>query len=165
MARQDSTRRSGAGRHRWPGVSDARSRLCLVRSGSGDRGRQSPYRPQPATLFDGIGLKLPAMPEPKPAQPSSMSSSRQVMSDCPECNADLAVLRIPSDFGSDCALKFFELTDEPRGFSEERACVMTGFPYELARPLSVSDVKRNRSREILLRNWFRQATLKDKISR
>src|SRR5882757_4025515 len=93
MARQDSTGRSRAGRHRWLVVSDARSRLCMVRSGHGDRGCESPYRAEPAALFDGVGLKqAPPMapPEPKPAPPSS----RQVMSDCPQCSASLVVLRI-----------------------------------------------------------------------
>ncbi|MGH6644613.1 MAG: hypothetical protein ACRED3_18140 [Bradyrhizobium sp.] len=37
----------------------------------------------------------PAQPSSKPAQPSSNPpSSRQVMSNCPQCNASLAVLRI-----------------------------------------------------------------------
>src|SRR5882724_8637900 len=92
MARQDSTNRSRAGRHRWLGVSDARSRLCMVRSGRGDRGCESPYRPDPAALFDG-GLKMAApisQPEPKQAA----QTSRQVMSNCPQCSASLVVLRI-----------------------------------------------------------------------
>src|SRR5882757_6431606 len=91
MARQDSTRRSRASRHRWLGVSDARSRLCMVRSGRGDRGCESPYRAEPAALFDGIGLKQAVPPpEPRPATPSA----RQVMSNCPQCSASLVVLRI-----------------------------------------------------------------------
>src|SRR6266545_2350500 len=95
MARQDSTNRSRAGRHRWLLVSDARSRHCMVRSGSGDRGCESPYRPVQAALpdFALAGLKMAApvpQPEPKPApQPA-----RQVLSNCPQCSASLVVLRI-----------------------------------------------------------------------
>src|ERR1700716_874754 len=104
MARQDSTNRSRAGRHRWLGVSDARSRLCMVRSGRGDRGCESPYRPAPAALYDGAadafgrtpdlaasGLKM-AAPQPEPKQ--AAQPSRQAMSNRPQSSAWPGVLRI-----------------------------------------------------------------------
>src|SRR5436190_11288819 len=105
MARQDSTSRSRAGRHRWHIVSDARSRLRMVRSGRGDRPWESPYRPEQPALRDGpagafgrapdlalTGLNMAtpmSQAEPEPAP----KPSRPVMSSCPQCSAALAVLR------------------------------------------------------------------------
>src|SRR5438128_10110094 len=63
MARQNSTDRSRAGRHRWHVVSDARDRLRMVRSGRGDRPCEDPYRPQPAALRDGPAIGLGRTPD------------------------------------------------------------------------------------------------------
>src|SRR4051812_49274013 len=100
MARPDLTGRSRARRHRWHVVFNARSRLCVVRSGSGDSGRESSYRPLQATLSDagiaglaGLTIEWSKMitlvPQCEPEPPS-----KPVKSNCPDCDAELAVLRI-----------------------------------------------------------------------
>src|SRR5262245_11078124 len=99
MAREDSTGRSGTGDHRWHGVSDARSRLRVVGSGTGDRGREGPHRSVQAAVRDrdnaagGTHELAPADRVPVPT-PEQTLQATPVLSNCPDCNAALAVLRI-----------------------------------------------------------------------
>ena len=94
MARQDSTGRPGAGDDRWDGVSDAGSRLRLVGSGSGDRGRESPYRSFQATVRKPIGASGEAVGRISLPLPEQTLQATPVLSNCPDCSASLAVLRI-----------------------------------------------------------------------
>src|SRR5689334_13325083 len=99
MARQESTGRPGAGGDRWNGVSDAGRRLRLVGSGSGDRGRESPYRSFHAAVRESLNATggtaghAPASRISLPL-PEQTLQATPVLSNCPDCSASLAVLRI-----------------------------------------------------------------------
>ena len=94
MARQDSTGRPGAGGDRWDGVSDARSRFRVVGSGSGDRGRESPYRSFQAAVCESVGAGGGTTGQISVPLPEQTLQATPVLSNCPDCSASLAVLRI-----------------------------------------------------------------------
>lgn len=100
MARQDLTGRPGASGNRWHGVSDPRSRLRLVGSGSGDRGCESPYRSLHAAVrHDNANApsgtpKLALVDQISLPTPEQTLQATPVLSNCPDCSASLAVLRI-----------------------------------------------------------------------
>src|SRR6185369_3130505 len=93
MARQDSTGRPEAGDDRRDGVPDPRSRFRVVESGSGDRGCESPYRPFQAALRESLdpGAAVGRLAVPCPEQTLQATPT---LSNCPDCDASLAVLRI-----------------------------------------------------------------------
>jgi hypothetical protein len=98
MARQDSTDRSKAGRHRSQAISNARHRLCAARSGSGEQGCDEAYRPvatpiwQDSAVSRSTGLNGNAMVALVPhCEPDPVWSVRTI---CPECAAELAVLKV-----------------------------------------------------------------------
>src|SRR5918992_2040962 len=94
MARQDSTGRPGAGGDRWHGVSDPRSRLRLVGSGSGDRGCESPYRSLHAAVRESVSTTGGTAGRISLTLPEQTLQATPVLSSCPDCSASLAVLRI-----------------------------------------------------------------------
>ena len=101
MARQDSTGRPDAGGDRRDDVSDPRSRFRVVGSGSGDRGREGPYRPFQAAVRESVGAAggtggyAPAGRLSLPS-PEATLQATPLLSNCPDCSASLAVLRVIS---------------------------------------------------------------------
>ena len=126
MARQDSTYRSKAGRHRWHFVSDARHRICVVRSGCGDHGREDADRPVPATpwqdnvISPGFGLIGNAVVAVVPR--CEAASAPQIRTNCPDCQGELAVLRVipgrTTEYWTlqcdDCGGIHLDIVDKPR---------------------------------------------------
>ena len=94
MARQDSTGRPGAGGDRWDGVSDPRSRFRVVGSGSGDRGRESPYRSFQAAVRESVSATGGNAGRISLPLPEQILQATPLLSTCPDCSASLAVLRI-----------------------------------------------------------------------
>ena len=94
MARQDSTGLPGAGGDRWDGVSDPRSRFRVVGSGSGDRGRESPYRSFQAAVRESVSAASGTAGRISVPRPEQILQATPVLSTCPDCSASLAVLRI-----------------------------------------------------------------------
>src|SRR3954471_23698366 len=92
MARQDSTGRPGAGDDRWDGVPDSRSRFRVVGSGSGDSGRESPYRSFQAALRESVNRGTAGRTAAAVAEQALRATP--VLSNCPDCTASLAVLRV-----------------------------------------------------------------------
>src|SRR6185436_10051819 len=94
MARQNSTGRPGAGGDRWDGVSDPRSRFRVVGSGSGDRGRESPYRSFQAAVRESVSARGGTGGRISVPLPEQTLQATPILSTCPDCSASLAVLRI-----------------------------------------------------------------------
>ena len=90
MAGQDSTSRPGTDRDRSAVISDPRSRFRVVRSGDGERAGETPHRALRPGIRGGVPAR-PKIPSPRiahePRQPCRLTA-------CPDCQSDLAVLRI-----------------------------------------------------------------------
>jgi hypothetical protein len=61
----------------------------VVESGRGDRGRESAHRPLHAAAGDVGGTTIKIVP-----QPERILQATPTLSNCPDCSASLAVLRI-----------------------------------------------------------------------